>query len=114
MTRKNFDLAVQQAVKNQGEVSQNQFDMTESILLKANFITPDPVPKKSYVERAIFSMPPSDLALIDVLRARASSSVRMSPTKSEIVRAGLHALSALEGPAFLEILDQLQKVRRGN
>lgn len=115
MSRKDFDAAVQQTVKSQGEVAQNQFDKTESILLNAKSVSSARLSKKeSSVERAIFSMPPTDFALIDVLRARAGDVGRYSTTKSEIVRAGLHALAALEEPAFVAMLTQLKKVRRGN
>lgn len=115
MSRKDFDAAVQQTVKGQGEAAQNQFDMAESILLNAKSASSARSSKKeSSVERAIFSMPPTDFALINMLRARAGDVGRYSTTKSEIVRAGLHALAALEEPAFLEMLNALQKVRKGN
>jgi hypothetical protein len=115
MTRKNFDAAVHETAKSQGVVAQNQFDKAELILKNAQSALSGLTEKKgSSVERPIFSMPATDLALIDVMRSRAGKSGRISTSKSEIVRAGLHALAALEEPALLDALNRLHKVRRGN
>ena len=115
MARKNFDTAVRETAKKQCEPANNQFDVTDSVMENAQAAPPaNPEKKESLVERAIFSMPPSDLALIDVMRSKAGKAGRISTSKSEIVRHGLQVLAALEEPALLEALSRLQKVRRGN
>lgn len=59
-----------------------------------------------------FTMPESDFALIAVLKTRALSS-RRAAKKSELLRAGLHALAALDAKALVASLDRLEPVKIG-
>jgi hypothetical protein len=62
--------------------------------------------------RDSFTMPEADFALIATLKARALSAQR-EVKKSELLRAGLHALAALTTPALVAAIAQLEPVKIG-
>lgn len=62
--------------------------------------------------RDSFTMPEADFALIATLKARALSA-RQEVKKSELLRAGLHALAAMATPALVAAIDQLEPVKIG-
>lgn len=62
--------------------------------------------------RDSFTMPEADFALIAALKARTLAGQRETK-KSELLRAGLHALAALDSPALLTALGQLEPVKIG-
>ncbi len=71
----------------------------------------DRAPKQKPV-RDSFTMPKADFALIDALKDRAIGFKR--PTrKSELLRAGLHALMALPDDGFQQALGQLTPLKTG-
>ena len=59
-----------------------------------------------------FTMPQADFALIGALKARALAAGRET-RKSELLRAGLQALSALDSAALLAALGRLETVKVG-
>lgn len=64
------------------------------------------------VIRENFSLPPADSALIDALRKRvAAQGVLLN--RSEILRAGLAALSALGNAQLVDIASQVPKMKAG-
>lgn len=62
--------------------------------------------------RDSFTMPEADFALIATLKARTLSAQR-STKKSELLRAGLHVLAALDTPALIAALEALDPVKIG-
>lgn len=62
--------------------------------------------------RDSFTMPEADFALIATLKARALSAKHVVK-KSELLRAGLQALAALDTPALVAALGQLEPVKVG-
>jgi hypothetical protein len=62
--------------------------------------------------RDSFTMPESDFSLIATLKARALAAQRETK-KSELLRAGLHALAALDTPALVAVLGRLEPVKIG-
>ena len=64
------------------------------------------------VIRDTFTMPPDDHALLDRLKARALS-MGQAITKSELVRAGLHALYDMPETNFKEAINQVEKIKPG-
>ena len=62
--------------------------------------------------RDSFTMPADDFALVAVLKQRALQAQRPAK-KSELLRAGLHALSGLSPPALVQALDALTPVKAG-
>ena len=57
-------------------------------------------------------MPEADFALIALLKGRALE-LQRTVKKSELLRAGLHALSALEPKAFVDAIGKLEPVKTG-
>jgi hypothetical protein len=77
--------------------------------------TPDPrlpKPPKTKLVRDSFTMPATDFALIATLKERALAG-RRETKKSELLRAGLQALAALDGPALLSALGRLLPLKVG-
>lgn len=74
---------------------------------------PEKAPKqRSKPVRDSFTMPEADFALIATLKARALSAGRETK-KSELLRAGLHALAALQTSALAAALSALEPVKVG-
>ena len=57
-------------------------------------------------------MPEGDFALITTLKARALGAQRHAK-KSELLRAGLHALATMDAKALVEALERLEAVKIG-
>ena len=66
----------------------------------------------SAIIRETFSMPPGDSDLIDQLRQRSAAQGLML-NRSEILRAGLAALSTLSDAKLVEIGNRVPKMRTG-
>ena len=62
--------------------------------------------------RDSFTMPASDFALIATLKARLLA-VKRETKKSELLRAGLHVLAALNPRALVAALGQLEAIKVG-
>ena len=77
-------------------------------------VSPAPAPLKVDLPlvRDGFTMPGADFALIAQLKARALAG-RREVKKSELLRAGLHALVQLDDAAFLAVLAGLAPVKVG-
>jgi len=88
----------------------------ESAALEQRFDTADrlagaPLPAETAV-RATFSFPRSDHALLADLQARCLAA-QVQVSKSELVRAGLHALAALPPEALRAAVGTLKKYQPG-
>jgi hypothetical protein len=71
-----------------------------------------PVKVKLKLVRDGFTMPANDFALIEVLKERLLNARR--PTKkSELLRAGLHALAALQAEQLLATVNALEPLKTG-
>ncbi|MDM8547257.1 hypothetical protein [Candidatus Venteria ishoeyi] len=68
-----------------------------------------PQPK---VIRDSFTIPEDDYQLLMALKDRGMD-VRMSLTKGEVLRAGLHALDKMDNEQFLSILRTVEKLKPG-
>lgn len=62
--------------------------------------------------RDSYTMPEIDFALIGTLKARALAAARETK-KSELLRAGLHALASLSAPKLVAALNRLEPVKIG-
>ncbi|MES2718731.1 MAG: hypothetical protein V4795_23435 [Pseudomonadota bacterium] len=67
---------------------------------------------KEKLVRDSFTMPQADFALIQALKDRAMG-FRHAAKKSELLRAGLHALAALPLPALQQLLAGLPALKSG-
>ena len=71
-----------------------------------------PSKPRSKPVRDSFTMPGADFALIATLKSRALSACRETK-KSELLRAGLHALAAMDEATLLAALGRLDPVKTG-
>jgi hypothetical protein len=62
--------------------------------------------------RDSFTMPEADFSLVATLKARALAAKRETK-KSELLRAGLHALMALDSKALVGALGRLEPLKLG-
>ncbi|RTL45313.1 MAG: hypothetical protein EKK53_06500 [Burkholderiales bacterium] len=69
-------------------------------------------PERIQLVRDGFTMPADDYALIAELKHRLHD-VKREAKKSELLRAGLHALAQLDAPALAAALDRLTPVKTG-
>jgi hypothetical protein len=69
-------------------------------------------PPREKVIRDGFTMPASDYSLIAQVQAT-SLQVGLSVTKSEVLRAGLHALTQLSPLELKQVFSALEKVKAG-
>jgi len=114
MDKSKIENLVRKTVENQDTANQEKYQRADSVIGNLpKLLRTVSSEQKSSVERSIFSMPSSDIALIDMLRSRAGMAGRVSTSKSEVVRAGLHALCTLDDSELLQALGQLKKVSRG-
>jgi plasmid stability protein len=137
MSKKDFSGALRKTVTNQKDVIDDRFAKADSVLLTMKSEIP-PAPKTSddsssvsssekvidvdpplapskgdaMVIRDTFSMPPDDHKLIEQLRVRAAREGR-NTNKSEVIRAGLHALDSLQSAQLVELLEGLERVKPG-
>lgn len=74
---------------------------------------PKKAPKvRPLLVRDSFTMPEADFALIGTLKARALAGQRETK-KSELLRAGLQALAAMDSPTLLATLNALEPIKTG-
>jgi hypothetical protein len=74
---------------------------------------PKKAPKvRPLLVRDSFTMPEADFALIGTLKARALAG-RRETKKSELLRAGLQALAAMDGATLLAALNALEPIKTG-
>lgn len=131
MTKKDFGASLRKTATTQQKVIEDRFAVADSTLLSgkpagpvpASTLAPvakgkpvvplvEPVKEGTLVTRDTFSMPAGDYGLIEQLRVRAAREGR-NTNKSEVIRAGLKGLMALEPEKLVAILDGLEKVKPG-
>ena len=113
MTRKSMRDALGASIKAEEQATTDRFDRAEGIFSKPSekpeVISHEPIPK---VTRDSFTMPSTDYDLIARTKARCLKA-GMSVTKSEIIRAGLHALGQMSETELKMLFDTLEKVKTG-
>ena len=68
--------------------------------------------RESVIIRETFSLPPDESARIDAMRMRAAKAGVML-NRSEIIRAGIAALTQLDEAPFLTIANNVPKLKTG-
>lgn len=111
MSKKSFDQQVRATIDTEDQALKARLEKADSVLL-ARPHPPQNEKTTSGVIRDTFSMPPADYALIAELRTKAARAGHIA-TKSDIVRAGLHALSALDGQELVKAISILVRVLPG-
>ena len=78
--------------------------------LQATAIEPDPTAQR--VVRDSFTMPLADYALIGSLKVKCLG-MGIAVKKSELLRAGLHALTRISDQNFAEVVSAVESVKTG-
>lgn len=118
MKKVNFGAMLNATVKTQDKAIADKFENAdkEFARIAANpgqLPVPDRTPQtKNLAVRHSFSMPASDYTLLESIRKKANSEDRITSI-SEVIRAGVHALSAYGGPELIVAIDNLEHLRPG-
>jgi hypothetical protein len=120
--------ALSASLKAEDEAVKSRFEKAESLLgertssseLPTNppplppAVAPDikEQPKKERVIRDSFTLPSGDYDLVAAVRQRCLGSA-VNVTKSEVIRAGLHALMEMPEEDLLRLVGSLEKVKTG-
>ena len=120
-TKRKMGDALTASLINEEDAVKKRFEVAEALLEKKTPKTEKPIePTKTSKPKAVqekvirdtFSLPQTDYKLIDALRKRCLKA-ETSVTKSEIIRAGLHALSAMNNQELSQTLKSLLKIKAG-
>lgn len=118
MARKNMKEALADSLKAEDVAFKTRLEKADALFgERAEPESPPPVPsiageEKPKVIRDSFTLPASDYDLIAALKKRCLESA-INVNKSELVRAGLHALNAMTESELAQIIESLEKVKTG-
>lgn len=126
MVRKNMKSALANSLQAEDEAVKSRFEKAESLfgdrssdipktdLSQEASQSPPPPPKakKPKVIRDSFTIPNDDYELISETRQRCLQSA-VNVTKSEVIRAGLHALQQLNDEELVQVFGGLEKIKTG-
>ena len=113
--------ALSASLKAEDEAVRSRFEKAESLLgekpqgsEQSATIAPvvQELPKKERVIRDSFTLPSGDYELIAAVRQRCLNSA-ININKSEVIRAGLHALMEMPEEDLVELVNNLEKVKPG-
>ncbi len=117
MANKNMKSALKNSLAMEEISVQARFEKAETLLNDDK--KGDPLPEKKIrrqeqpkVVRDSFTMPQSDYELITALKNRSLKS-GIQTTKSEILRAGLLALSQMTETEFVSNIENVEKIKTG-
>ena len=112
MSRRMKD-ALGASIKAEEQAVQERFDRADALFARHESPAPPlAVEEPRRVVRDSFTMPADDYALIDRLRQRCLGA-GVSVNKSEVLRAGLSALTRLSDEELRAMVEQLEKVKTG-
>ena len=108
-------------VKGNKQVDDDRFDKAEEYL-KPRSTSEQPEPEQPKQEkqqkqqkrviRDSFTLPTDDYELITTIRERCLDS-RLTINKSEVIRAGLHALNQMSNEELVAVVESLTKIKTG-
>jgi hypothetical protein len=107
MAQRNIKSALVSSLSSEKKAIESRFEKAESFLGSKPSIA-----EKESVIRDSFTMPTADYALLELIKARCLQ-VGKGVNKSEIVRAGLQALSKLSTDELVSAFDGVVKVPVG-
>jgi hypothetical protein len=118
MTRKNFKAALGNSLHAEEKRIQEKFAKAENVIKgvesfsnKGEEEQPEVTQHKTVI-RDSFTLPENDYELIEQLRQRSLKN-GINVTKSEVFRAGLHALTKMSDKEFIKIVEGLEKIKTG-
>ena len=104
--------ALSNSLNDEKQAVKRKFDNADSVLEDKKSTKKDTHHTTKKVVRDSFTFPSEDINLLGELKNR-SLKCAINATKSEIVRAGLHALSSMSDKELVKILQELEKVKTG-
>ena len=115
MAKKDFGAGITKSIIAETQKIQDRFALAEQ-LLEPESIPTQPEPEKpknrKRVIRDSFTLPTDDYELITTIRERCLDN-RITINKSEVIRAGLHALNEMSDEELLVVVDSLTKIKTG-
>ena len=111
MSRRMKD-ALGASIKAEEQAVQERFDRADALFARQEPTAPTVQKEPRRVVRDSFTMPADDYACIDQLRQRCLQG-GVSVNKSEVLRAGLAALSQMSDEELRAMVDRLEKVKTG-
>jgi hypothetical protein len=120
MAKRNFKNALGQSLIAEEKAVNDRFKIADIFLDKKRSSAPHPArstPKKPKQQRKsviidAFTFPPHDHQLLNTIKSRAMK-LGSGPSKSELVRAGLHALTELSDKNLLRLVQGIEKMKPG-
>ena len=117
MPKRDMKKALGASLRAEEDAVKSRFERAESVLTKRQPASKpggqeNGTEKADSVIRDSFTMPPDDYESITRIKQRAMK-VGIGTNKSEILRAGLVALSAMPDKEFLKLFQGLPKVKPG-
>ena len=121
MARKSMKSALNASLQAEDAAVKSRFEKAESLLGEKAQVDNQPMSsvsdtkeqtKQERVIRDSFTLPSGDYELIATIRQRCLASA-LNATKSEVIRAGLHALVEMPEEELIELVSNLEKVKTG-
>jgi hypothetical protein len=115
----NLKAALTNSLKAEDSAVRDRFERAESLLGQTPkpeapaTNNPPPVERKQKTIRDSFTMPEEDAKLLGVLQERCLTALSLATNKSELIRAGLHALMQMDDVDLKQVLDGLEKIKTG-
>jgi hypothetical protein len=110
--KRNMKDALAASLNKEQKAVANRFERAEALLSKKPLSQTANHQPGERVIRDSFTLPSSDYELISTIRKRCLKA-GVSVTKSEVMRAGLHALQELPNQDLLEVFKGLAKIKTG-
>ena len=115
MAKKDFGAGISKSIMAETQKVQDRFALAEQLLEPESTQKPPESEKPKNRKRVIrdsFTLPSHDYELITTIRERCLDS-RVTINKSEVIRAGLHALNEMSNSELLAVVDSLTKIKTG-
>ena len=112
MSQKDIKSRLAKSINAETQAVQRKFENAENVLEESRSNKRQSPTTAKKVIRDSFTFPAEDIELLKELKDR-SLKCATNATKSEIVRAGLHALSAMSDKELVKILQEVEKVKTG-
>jgi hypothetical protein len=115
----NLKAALSNSLKAEDSAVRDRFERAESLLGQTPkpetepATNPLPPERKQKTIRDSFTMPEEDAKLLGVLQERCLTALSLATNKSELIRAGLHALMQMDDGDLQQVLGGLEKIKTG-
>ena len=112
MSQKDMKSRLAKSINDETQAVKKKFENADNALEASHSKNKQPTTTAKKVIRDSFTFPTQDIELLKELKDR-SLKCAINATKSEIVRAGLHALSSMSDKELVKILQEVEKIKTG-